>query len=159
MASYFVHAAHMFLNLGKLSLAAAFCAYLQWRIRRIQRGADPHHHQHHQHHNGHRHRHGNTQQKHHRRWQQIDWQERVEGHFTDFEFKHQYGVSRATFYDIVSKISALIADTPGGWGGVRASEVMRPEVKLCCCCMLARGELHCSWPRAGCLRRPVEPPL
>ena len=29
----------------------------------------------------------------------------------------------------------------------------------CCCCKPARGELRCSWPRAGCLRRPVDPPL
>ena len=65
-----------------------------------------------------------------RRMQQINWQQKINEHMSDAEFKNAYGLSRATFDKLIGVIGPAITDSPGGWGGVRSSEIMSPEVKL-----------------------------
>ena len=61
---------------------------------------------------------------------------------TPLEFCNLYGLQFEPFMDLLDIIREDIVDTPGGWGGVRASAILPPEVKLA---MTLRASFRSWW--------------
>ena len=78
---------------------------------------------------------------HNRRLQQLDWEVQVLQAITPFEFRNLYGLQFEPFMDLLDIIREDIVNTPGGWGGVRSSAILPPEVKLAMTLRFLRGWL------------------
>ena len=68
----------------------------------------------------------------------INWHKFIDEDLTPAEFRGAYGVARGTFESILQNIRHLIVK-PVGWGGVRNSNVMLPEIKLAITLRWLRG--------------------
>ena len=55
------------------------------------------------------------------------------------EFRLRFGLSCEAFDYVLGLIKDDITDTPGGWGGIRNSEILPPEVKLAVTLQWLRG--------------------